>query len=56
MKSSLSHLPKTNQEQIIQIVQIIKELIALKKSFYLEAYAKGKQKEHKYQVKDGTTL
>lgn len=56
MKSSLSHLPKTNQQQILQIVSIIKEVIAPEKIILFGSYAKGKQVEHKYQVKDGTTF
>jgi len=56
MKSSLSHLPKVNQEQILQIVEIIKEVIVAEKIILFGSYAKGKQVEHKYQVKDGTTF
>jgi predicted nucleotidyltransferase/HEPN domain-containing protein len=56
MKSSLTHLPKVNQEQILQIVEMIKEVIAPEKIILFGSYAKGKQVEHKYQTKDGTTL
>lgn len=56
MKSSLSHLPKTNQQQIVQIVEIIKEIIVPEKIILFGSYAKGKQVEHKYQIKDGTTI
>lgn len=48
MKSSLSHLPKTNQEQILQIAEIIKEVIAPEKIILFGSYAKGKQVNHKY--------
>ena len=53
MKSSLSHLPKTNQEQILQIVEIIKEVIAPEKIILFGSYAKGRQVNHKY-VSNGT--
>jgi len=56
MKSSLSHLPKVNQEQIHQIVEIIKEVIVPEKIILFGSYAKGKHVEHKYQAKDGTTF
>lgn len=56
MKSSLSHLPKLNQEQIIQIVEIIKEIVSPEKIILFGSYAKGRQVEHKYQLKDGTTF
>lgn len=56
MKSSLSHLPKVNEQQILQIVDIIKEVIVPEKIILFGSYAKGKQVEHKYQIKDGTTI
>jgi len=56
MKSSLSHLPKTSQQQILQIVEIIKEVVVPEKIILFGSYANGKQVEHKYQVKDGTTF
>ncbi|MGN6195360.1 MAG: HEPN domain-containing protein [Ginsengibacter sp.] len=56
MKSSLSHLPKVNEEQILQIVDIIREVIVPEKIILFGSYAKGKQVEHKYQIKDGTTI
>jgi predicted nucleotidyltransferase/HEPN domain-containing protein len=56
MKTSISFLPKINQEQILQIVEIIKEVIPAEKIILFGSYAKGKQVEHKYQVKDGTTF
>ena len=55
MKSSLSHLSKTKQEQILQITEIIKEVIAPEKIILFGSYAKGKQVEHKYLAKDGIT-
>jgi predicted nucleotidyltransferase/HEPN domain-containing protein len=56
MKSSLSHLPKLNQDQITKIVEIIKEMISPEKIILFGSYAKGRQVEHKYQIKDGTTM
>lgn len=53
MKTSLSHLPQTNQEQILQIVDIIKEVAAPEKIILFGSYAKGKQVEHRYTGKDG---
>ena len=55
MKTSLSHLPQTKQEQILYIAEIIKEVIAPEKIILFGSYAKGKQVEHKYQAKDGIT-
>jgi predicted nucleotidyltransferase/HEPN domain-containing protein len=56
MKTSISFLPKINQDQILQIVEIIKEVIPAEKIILFGSYAKGKQVEHKYQAKDGTTF
>ena len=56
MKSSLSHLPETKQKQILQIVEIIKEVTDPEKIILFGSYAKSRQVEHKYQDKDGTTF
>lgn len=56
MNTSLSHLPQTKQEQILQIVDIIKEVIPTEKIILFGSHATGKQVEHKYQAKDGTTF
>jgi HEPN domain-containing protein/predicted nucleotidyltransferase len=56
MKTSISFLPKINQDQILQIVEIIKEDNEPEKIILFGSYAKGKQVEHKYHVKDGTTF
>ena len=53
MKTSLSHLPKTKQEQILQIVEIIKEVAAPEKIILFGSYAKGKYVEHRYTGGDG---
>ena len=53
MKTSLSHLPQTKQEQILQIVEIITEVAAPEKVILFGSYAKGKQVEHRYIGKDG---
>jgi HEPN domain-containing protein len=53
MKSSLSHLPKIKQEQILQIAAIIKEVSAPEKIILFGSYAKGNFVEHKYTGKDG---
>ncbi len=56
MRTSLSHLPQIKQEQILQIVEIIKDVIPAEKIILFGSHAKGKQVDHKYQVKDGTTF
>lgn len=53
MKTSLSHLPKTKQEQILQIVEIIREVAVPEKIILFGSYAKGKQVEHRYTGSDG---
>lgn len=53
MKTSLSHLPKNKEEQILQIIEIIKEVAAPEKIILFGSYAKGKQVEHRYTGKDG---
>ena len=42
MKTSLSHLPQTKQEQILQIVEIIKEVASPEKVILFGSYATGK--------------
>lgn len=53
MKTSLSHLPADKQEQIHQIVAIIKEIAIPEKIILFGSYAKGNYKEHEYTGKDG---
>ncbi|HEY8690785.1 MAG TPA: HEPN domain-containing protein [Chitinophagaceae bacterium] len=53
MKNSLSHLPQIKQEQILQIVEIIKEVVAPEMIILFGSYAKGTYVEHKYRSKDG---
>lgn len=48
MKTSLSHLPQTKQEQILQIVEIIKEVAAPEKIILFGSYATGNWVEDKY--------
>ena len=48
MKSSLSHLPKTKQEQILKVAEIIKEVASPEKIILFGSYAKGNYVEHKY--------
>jgi uncharacterized protein len=55
MKSSLFHLPEIKRQQILEIAETIKEFVAPEKIILFGSYAKGKQVEHKFQVKDGTT-
>lgn len=52
MKSSLSHLPKIKQEQILHIAAIIKEVAAPEKIILFGSYAKGNYVEHRYTGKD----
>src|SRR5688500_7452001 len=53
MKTSLSNLPENKQQQILQIVEIIKEVAVPEKIILFGSYAKGKQVEHRYTGKDG---
>jgi HEPN domain-containing protein len=53
MKSSLSHLPKIKQEQILQIASIIKEVASPEKIILFGSYAKGNYVEHRYTGRDG---
>ncbi len=53
MKTSLSHLPQIKQDQILQIVDIIKEVAAPEKIILFGSYAKGNFVEHRYTGRDG---
>lgn len=53
MKSSLSHLPKIKQEQILQIAAIIKEVANPEKIILYGSYANGNYVEHRYTGRDG---
>jgi HEPN domain-containing protein/predicted nucleotidyltransferase len=53
MKTSLAHLPQAKQEQILQIMEIIREVATPEKIILFGSYAKGKQVEHRYTGKDG---
>ena len=52
MKTSLSHLPQIKQEQILQIVDVIKEVAAPEKIILFGSYAKGNFVEHRYTGRD----
>lgn len=54
MKTSLSHLPESKQREILEIVEIIKEVLAPEMIILFGSYAKGKQVNHKY-VSEGVT-
>ncbi|MES2006394.1 MAG: hypothetical protein V4450_17890 [Bacteroidota bacterium] len=53
MKTSLNHLPLGKRNQILEIVDIVKEVISPEKIFLFGSYAKGKYVEHRYTGKDG---
>lgn len=53
MKTSLSHLPETNQREISRIVDIIREVANPEKIILFGSYAKGTQTEHSYFGRDG---
>lgn len=53
MKTSLSHLPQIKQEQILQIVEIIKVAAAPEKIILFGSYAEGNYVEHRYTGKGG---
>ena len=52
MKTSLNHLPPGKREQILEIVSIIKEVVAPEKIILFGSYAKGKYVQHRYTGKD----
>ena len=53
MKTSLNHLPLSKRNQILEIVEIIKEVVFPEKIIIFGSYAKGKYVEHRYTGKDG---
>lgn len=53
MRTSLNHLPQSKRDQILEIVSIIKEVVAPEKIILFGSYAKGKYVEHRYTGKDG---
>lgn len=53
MKTSLNFLPKEKRQQILDIVVIIKEVVAPEKIILFGSYAKGKYVQHRYTGKDG---
>lgn len=53
MKTSLNHLPQSKRNQILEIVDIIKEVVSPEKIILFGSYAKGKYVEHRYTGKDG---
>ena len=53
MKTSLSYLPQIKQEQILQVVDIIKKVANPEKIILFGSYAKGTFVEHRYKGKDG---
>jgi len=53
LKTSLSYLPQTKQDQILQVVDIIKEVANPEKIILFGSYAKDAYVEHRYKGKDG---
>lgn len=53
MKTSLNHLPLSKRNQILEIVEIIREVASPEKIILFGSYAKGKYVEHRYTGKDG---
>ena len=53
MKTSINHLPLSKRNQILEIVDIIKEVVSPEKIILFGSYAKGKYVEHRYTGKDG---
>ncbi len=53
MKTTLNHLPISKRNQILEIVDIIKEVVSPEKIILFGSYAKGKYVEHRYTGKDG---
>lgn len=54
MKTSLEHLPVGKQEQILKIVEIIKQVVTPEKIILFGSYAKGGYKDHEFISGDGT--
>lgn len=53
MKTSLEYLPTSKREQILEIVDIIKDVVNPEKIILFGSYAKGNWVEHRYTGKDG---
>lgn len=53
MNTSLNHLPLSKRSQILEIVDIIREVVYPEKIILFGSYAKGKYVEHRYIGKDG---
>lgn len=53
MKTTLTHLPQGKRDQIMEIVGIIKKVVAPEKIILFGSYAKGKYVQHRYTGKDG---
>lgn len=53
MKTSLSHLPEDKQQEILRIVDIIKEVAKPERIILFGSYAKGTYTEHSYTGRDG---
>lgn len=53
MKTSLSHLPESKKDQILDITEIIKEVASPEKIILFGSYAKGNYTEHRYTGRDG---
>jgi HEPN domain-containing protein len=53
VKTSLNHLPLSKRNQILEIVDIIREVVSPEKIILFGSYAKGKYVEHRYTGKDG---
>lgn len=53
MKTSLTHLPESKQEQILDITEVIKEVASPEKIILFGSYAKGNYTEHRYTGRDG---
>lgn len=52
MTTTLNHLPLSKRNQILEIVDIIKEVVNPEKIFLFGSYAMGKYAEHRYIGKD----
>lgn len=53
MKTSITHLPENKQQEILRIVEIIKDVADPEKIILFGSYAKGKYTEHSYTGRDG---
>ena len=56
MKSSIEYLPPEKQQEILLVIQIIKEVVKPEMIILFGSYARNSYVEHLYTTKDGARL